>query len=348
MKVESLEKLDSSKDISNLISKLNAMDWKIRYKAAKALGRIKDSRAVDSLVKALGDGRLEVQKESAKSLGRIGDKRAIEPLIKNLSSLSGKDCLQALVNIGKPAIPYLIKAINSRNKYIRWKAIKALGLIGDKRTIEPLFKALDDKDEFVRMRAVEALGKIGDRRAVPTLINLLDDDDEFVRIYTIEALGKLNDPRAIQPLEVTYSMKNSTKSMKESIRKAINQIKSSDIYRDYLNSIKEEMEVKIEMERRRRQKEGIYAPSWEIEEKSKILKELEGFKEEKMFEEFEDEYFETLPLLDIDYEDSNTKEFEKLEIERHKFSICPFCGRKLILEKTPEFCPFCDELLILE
>ena len=52
----------------------------------------------------------------------------------------------ALIKIGKPAVPYLIKALNKRDgEGKRLRAARALGEIGDPAAIKALTKALDDK-----------------------------------------------------------------------------------------------------------------------------------------------------------------------------------------------------------
>ena len=107
------------------------------------------------------------------------------------------------------------------------------------------------------------------------------------------------------------------------------------------------MEIKIEMERRRRQKEGIYEQSIGMEKKSLLFKEIEDIGNENPDESFDEELLDSTPILDLDFDDDEEDLFEPTSIEKNSFSICPYCGRKLILEKTPEFCPFCDEILII-
>jgi hypothetical protein len=65
-----------------------------------------------------------------------------------------------LVNIGKPAVEPLIKALKNNETRIYHGAIYALGEIKDPRAIEPLIKALEDKDLSIREIAVNALERI--------------------------------------------------------------------------------------------------------------------------------------------------------------------------------------------
>ena len=123
---QSLENMVRLKDIKGLTMELNTKDIKRRIYVINALGRTKDPRAVQILMKALMYGKYGVQEQAVKSLALIGNKDSIIVLIKNFHGTSGKTCLNAIVKIGKPAVPYLIKAINTKNLFLSIKAIEAL------------------------------------------------------------------------------------------------------------------------------------------------------------------------------------------------------------------------------
>ncbi len=59
-------------------------DWKVRYRAAEALGMIKSHYAIIPLIKALDDQKDHVRYMAAKALGETGDRCATEPLIRRL------------------------------------------------------------------------------------------------------------------------------------------------------------------------------------------------------------------------------------------------------------------------
>lgn len=58
-------------------------------------------------------------------------------------------------------LEHLRSALKDTEAEVRAAAIKAIGLIGDTRTIEDLKAALKDESAEVRAAAAEALGKIG-------------------------------------------------------------------------------------------------------------------------------------------------------------------------------------------
>ena len=63
----------------------------------------------------------------------------------------------ALARIGRPAVDFLIPALDNKDSVVRLRAAWALGQIGDARAVDPLILTLRDGDWAVRMRAAEAL-----------------------------------------------------------------------------------------------------------------------------------------------------------------------------------------------
>ena len=90
---------------------------------------------------------------------------------------AGDAAADALARIGKPALPALIEALESKNAPTRARAVRAIGMMeeSDPQAIEALSTALRDPDASVREQAARALGHIGPpaRAAVPELIELL-------------------------------------------------------------------------------------------------------------------------------------------------------------------------------
>jgi len=70
--------------VSDLISLLSDDDWKVRYRAAEALGKIRNKGSVGALVEALSDEKDHVRYMAAKALGGTEDTGAVPPLIDRL------------------------------------------------------------------------------------------------------------------------------------------------------------------------------------------------------------------------------------------------------------------------
>jgi HEAT repeat protein len=106
-----------------------------------------------------------------------------------MDSLESKDGMirktarEALVASGRRAVSSLDEALrNSGSKQLRWEAAKALGAIGDARSITPLVNALGDRDPDVAWLAAEALAKFGKRAWPPLMQALMNNTKDPVRL----------------------------------------------------------------------------------------------------------------------------------------------------------------------
>lgn len=100
----------------------------------------------------------------------------LDSLLVMLSDTDGmirQSARESLVGMGGMAVMPLTRALqNSTSDQVRWEAAKALGALGDARSIQSLVKALEDKDSDVVWLAAEALSSFG-RTAWPTLLKAL-------------------------------------------------------------------------------------------------------------------------------------------------------------------------------
>jgi HEAT repeat protein len=108
--------------------------------------------------------------------------------------------LQALIKIGAPAVPELVKATHSKNAVVRRYAAYALGKIGGQDAFAALEKAAHDPDKEVRRQTAAAFALINDPRSMTTLLDLLRDRSSSVRAEAAGALGAVGDKRVVAPL----------------------------------------------------------------------------------------------------------------------------------------------------
>ena len=140
---------------------------------------------------------------------------------------------QPILEIRRPAIPYLLRALKGRDSLAKeagavlWRrlprrlqkvfpqpfppvrlrayAARGLGLLGPEAAaaVPDLIAALHDKDEWVRSAAADALGGIGPeaRAAVPALINGLNDPVKHVQLGCVIGLkGAAQDSPEVMPV----------------------------------------------------------------------------------------------------------------------------------------------------
>ena len=114
---------------------------------------------VDSLISLFKDKNSKIREVGAEILDDFGWVPSSEN--ERIYYLIAKQEWNEILNIGKPAVEHLIRALKDEDKYVRWYIADALGKIGEERAIESLSHALkDENEEFVREAAKEALEKI--------------------------------------------------------------------------------------------------------------------------------------------------------------------------------------------
>ncbi len=194
-----LGSINSPDSVFTLIKALKYdKSWLVKGGCAWALGETGDSSGINELKALLG---VDVGNESswardkaALALAKKGN-GGLEALIYSLGA-NGASARRrsswALIQIGDPAIPYLVSTLRDVNKFARERAAMVLGWIGNKKGVVPLSWALDDRDPEVRKMAAWALGRIGEKGAIQALEHALDDQDDSVVEYSKEAMQRLN------------------------------------------------------------------------------------------------------------------------------------------------------------
>ncbi len=99
----------------------------------------------------------------------------ISELVKKLAKHSGPESQKIrmqLVELGSPAVPALLEALQNGNAHLRWEVVQVLSRIEDPQAAPELVKALEDDDINVRWTAMEGL--IGlDREGLQPLLTAL-------------------------------------------------------------------------------------------------------------------------------------------------------------------------------
>jgi HEAT repeat protein len=195
--VITLGEMGDERCVEPLARGLRDGDWQVREVAIEAMGQV-GSPAVETLLKLLRDW--DVRKYAILSLGKIRDERVLDPLMQQLRNDEFKDdAINALVELGEPAVPKLIAALKDRDENVRKSAVLALGRIKNNEAIEPLIQMLGDKDWFTRLTAAAALESIGDERGREAIKPLLKDPDMVVKMRVERILAKWKKQPVSQP-----------------------------------------------------------------------------------------------------------------------------------------------------
>lgn len=82
----------------------------------------------------------------------------------------------ALVAAGVSSWDALVAALQHADMEVRWRAVVALGWLGDARAIKPLQDLLQGTPYEIKINAAWALGQINDARAADSLAGLLHEE----------------------------------------------------------------------------------------------------------------------------------------------------------------------------
>jgi len=142
---------------------LNAEDADQRWWALRTLAQSPQSRA-EWLLPLLDDSAPEVRQAAALGLCSHPDETAVRPLIQALNdgdSMVSDLARNALVVIGKPAVPFLLEVPKDAPQRARINALRALAEIVDYSTIPTLMAALEEDSVMMQHWAEEGLERLG-------------------------------------------------------------------------------------------------------------------------------------------------------------------------------------------
>lgn len=168
----------------------------------------------------IGDARWYVARQMVTILGEIGGEESIEPLDRAYHHSDVRVKKEVLKSLGRiPSVKssqILLSAIRGGDKSLKGQAIIAMGMLKDAAAINALGELALKREPFsdnflMKKEAVKALGIIGDKRAVPFLRKLIfkkvwfgKDAHEELKTLAVAALGKIGGKEAISAVNEVY------------------------------------------------------------------------------------------------------------------------------------------------
>jgi HEAT repeat protein len=232
------------RDIEALGNKLQSADAEERREAAVDLGRA-GMQAVPLLLRAMTDTDWRVRKTAVEALVAIEGKSVITGLIEALkiedNAGARNSAIEALVQIGGPALEDLLTVLTTPDPDVRKFVIDTLGDIKDSRAVPAMITRLvDDDDENIRVAAAEALGKIRDPRAVDALMACLNRHQHgWLDYAAAEALGEIGDQRALGPLLAALDRS----SLREPVLESLGKIGNASTIDPLIVSLADELRI---------------------------------------------------------------------------------------------------------
>lgn len=142
---------------------LESPDSDRRWWAVRTLAQSPRSQS-EWLIPLLDDPASEVRQAAALGLYSHPTEAAIQPLIRALSdpdALVSDLARNALVAIGKPAVPFLLNVSSAEPQRMRINALRALAEIADYGAIPTLMAALEEDSAILQHWAEEGLERLG-------------------------------------------------------------------------------------------------------------------------------------------------------------------------------------------
>jgi HEAT repeat protein/tRNA A-37 threonylcarbamoyl transferase component Bud32 len=201
--VEVLNVVGTSKSVKYLLEVIADSDWWVRTRAADALGKIGGPRVVDAVLALIKDENQDIRRAAIEILNQTKDERAVAQLIEATRDPDwwvSERAVDALAEIGSTkALPRFIDMLQGEAKSLP-TVIRAIGKIGDQRSVESLLPMLSRPENEIKVEAISALAKLADERRADTIRVRL-------QAVTTSADGTLSQAvaRAMQELDNRFS-----------------------------------------------------------------------------------------------------------------------------------------------
>jgi HEAT repeat protein/tRNA A-37 threonylcarbamoyl transferase component Bud32 len=170
--VEVLNVVGTSKSVKYLLEVIADSDWWVRTRAADALGKIGGPRVVDAVLALIKDENQDIRRAAIEILNQTKDERAVAQLIEATRDADwwvSERAVDALAEIGSTkALPRFIDMLQGEAKSLP-TVIRAIGKIGDQRSLEALLPMLSRPENEIKVEAISALAKLADERRADTI-----------------------------------------------------------------------------------------------------------------------------------------------------------------------------------
>ncbi len=208
--VSAIGKLGDYRVIEHLVKAVGDPQWIVRNQAVTEIKskiveiiQLKDNRIVRILIRLLAMEDDEIVDLAVDGLSEMGEK-SYGRILEAVKSPSARMRANAARVLGKmravPAMDTLIGLLHDPEWQVRCYVVEALGLIKDKRAIEPLVLRLADNVERVQRQTVQSLVIFGKLATEPLLNALAHEKNKFVLRALLRTLGEIGDLKAVSAL----------------------------------------------------------------------------------------------------------------------------------------------------
>jgi HEAT repeat protein len=179
----------------------------VRAEAGEFLGESGTPEAVADLLVLLKDPDPKVRWSAARGLGRLGDPKTVPVLLGSLEgdrSVPVDVVADAVFGIRDCPVALLRDGLHSPSVPSRALTVELLGRFQALAAADEVIQLLGhDPSVEVRARAARALGRMGSPRATSALLSSVDEGPVAMRAQAVWALGEIGAPEALPVLRAT-------------------------------------------------------------------------------------------------------------------------------------------------
>ncbi len=219
---------------NSLAPLLKDQDPSVITATAYAMSRLGSSEYNEVLRQAIYNENPVVKANAALLLGKIGDKSALKQLYWALYDTNSDDrvvyqAAESIARLGDEGIyQKLWSMLISAYADVRVSGVRAMGMLGTRKSREALISMLDDTVLEVRLAAAAQLGKYGDDLGEPEVLDVFEknlmiglDGESIIRVNVLTslAIGQICTPNLIKFLP--NLLKNESKFVRLAAAKAV-------------------------------------------------------------------------------------------------------------------------------
>ncbi|WKZ31848.1 MAG: HEAT repeat domain-containing protein [Thermodesulfobacteriota bacterium] len=177
-----------------LTEALRDADPGVREAALNALSSIGGPEVADAMVPLLRDSSAAIRNIGIEILELLGQdaSSAIATLLKDSDQDVVKFAIDIISNTRNDGfLSLLYPLIRHENPNVRASVAVCLGKLRDQESVPELLNALEDPEEWVKFSAIEGLGLMQDRRALQPLMRMTETDSGLIKEAAIDAVAKM-------------------------------------------------------------------------------------------------------------------------------------------------------------
>jgi HEAT repeat protein len=142
-------------------------------------------------------------------------------------------------DIGRQAVPVLVRALKHQDPSTRAFAADMLKYSGNQSVIPHLAARLGDTSATVRRSALFSLGRLDAVETIPAIVLVLNDEDNFTRCQAAHVLGILGQDGAVVPL-IAVLEKDACALARQTAAISLGDIGNEKAIRPLINSLEDE------------------------------------------------------------------------------------------------------------